>query len=165
MRLSAASIARDDLDIRTAREPGLNGRNFSIGEKRHGGVVTALAACWRFECGVAEEHDENQLFRISVPSGDHSPGDLALSPARAETGLVKLFDGHPEEIESHELEALRISPHDTEAGIWVAYIAIAKLYLGAYEEALGFLRRDNQDENRATIRMRMCRRGGDEGRA
>ena len=27
------------------------------------------------------------------------------------------------------------------------------------------LRRDNQDENRATIRMRMCRRGGDEGRA
>ena len=27
------------------------------------------------------------------------------------------------------------------------------------------MRRDNQDENRATIRMRMCRRGGDEGRA
>ena len=27
------------------------------------------------------------------------------------------------------------------------------------------LRRDNQDENRATIRMRMRRRGGDEGRA
>src|SRR5208283_4853370 len=29
---------------------------------------------------VAKEHDENQLLRISVPSGDHSPGDLALSP-------------------------------------------------------------------------------------
>jgi putative transposase len=28
---------------------------------------------------VAEGHDENQLLRISVPSGDHSPGDLALS--------------------------------------------------------------------------------------
>ena len=27
------------------------------------------------------------------------------------------------------------------------------------------MRRDNQDENRATIRMRMRRRGGDEGRA
>ncbi len=27
------------------------------------------------------------------------------------------------------------------------------------------LRRDNQDENRPTIRMRMCRRGDDEGRA
>ena len=58
---------------------------------------------------------------------------LALNPnlaaARAETGLVKLFDGHPEETEGHELEALRVSPHGTEAGIWVAYIAIAKLYL------------------------------------
>src|SRR5271165_3802360 len=42
------------------------------------GVVTALAACWRIECGVTEEHDESQLYRISVPSGDHSPGDLAL---------------------------------------------------------------------------------------
>ena len=36
-------------------------------------------------CGlVAEEHDENQLLRISVPSGDHSPGDLALSPVHPE---------------------------------------------------------------------------------
>jgi len=33
---------------------------------------------------VAEEHDENQLLRISVPSGDHSPGDLALSPVHAQ---------------------------------------------------------------------------------
>jgi len=32
---------------------------------------------------VAEGHDENQLFRISVPSGNHSPGDLALSPVHA----------------------------------------------------------------------------------
>jgi PAS domain S-box-containing protein len=46
------------------------------------------AAHWRGRCHgvgglVAEEHDENQLFRISVPSGDHSPGDLALSPVHA----------------------------------------------------------------------------------
>jgi len=33
---------------------------------------------------VAKEHDENQLLRISVPSGDHSPGDLALSPVHAQ---------------------------------------------------------------------------------
>ena len=31
---------------------------------------------------VAKEHD-NQLLRISVPSGDHSLGDLALSPVHA----------------------------------------------------------------------------------
>ena len=30
---------------------------------------------------VADEHDENQLFRISVRSGDHSPGDLQLDRA------------------------------------------------------------------------------------
>ena len=34
---------------------------------------------------VAEEHAENQLLRISVPSGDHSPGDLALSPVHPQT--------------------------------------------------------------------------------
>ena len=65
---------------------------------------------------------------------------LALNPnsayAHALIGLAKLFDGHPEETESHELEALRISPHDTDANVWMAYIALAKLYLGAREEAL-----------------------------
>jgi TolB-like protein/Tfp pilus assembly protein PilF len=69
---------------------------------------------------------------------------LALNPnlasAHALIGLAKLFDGHPEETESHELEALRVSPHDSEADVWVSYIALAKLYLGAYEDALGFYR-------------------------
>ena len=36
---------------------------------------------------------------------------------------------------------MRVSPHDTEAGIWVAYIALSKLHLGAYEEALGLYHR------------------------
>ena len=70
---------------------------------------------------------------------------LALNPnlasAHALIGLAKLFDGHPEETESHELEALRVSPHDTEADVWVAYIALAKLYLGDYEGALSLYRR------------------------
>src|SRR5208283_5996974 len=86
---------------------------------------------------------------------------LALNPnlaaARAETGLVKLFDGHPEETEGHELEALRVSPHDTEAGIWVAYIARAKLDLGAYEEALDLYRRAKElNPNYATGRFHMA---------
>ena len=37
---------------------------------------------------VAKEHDENQLLRISVPSGDHSPGDLALSPVHAQRPIL-----------------------------------------------------------------------------
>ena len=59
---------------------------------------------------------------------------LALNPnlasAHALIGLAKLYDGHPEETESHEREALRVSPRDTEADVWVAYMALAKLYLG-----------------------------------
>jgi TolB-like protein/class 3 adenylate cyclase len=70
---------------------------------------------------------------------------LALNPnfasAHALIGLAKLFDGHPEETESHELEALRVSPYDTEADVWVAYMALAKRYLGDYEGALKLYRR------------------------
>jgi adenylate cyclase len=86
---------------------------------------------------------------------------LALNPnlasAHSLIGLAKLFDGHPEETESHELEALRVSPHDTEADVWVEYIALAKLHLGAYEEALGFFRRAKElNPNYATGRFNMA---------
>jgi TolB-like protein/class 3 adenylate cyclase len=86
---------------------------------------------------------------------------LALNPnlaaAHAQIGLAKVFDGHPEETESHELEALRVSPHDTEASFWVAYIALAKLHLGAYEEALDSYRRSNElNPNYATGRFNMA---------
>jgi hypothetical protein len=46
------------------------------------GIVTAAAACWRFECGIAKEHEENQLRlgsrlrsyirRYGCISGSHS---------------------------------------------------------------------------------------------
>ena len=86
---------------------------------------------------------------------------LALNPnlaaAHAVIGLAKVFDDHPEQTESHELEALRVSPHDTEANVWVAYIALAKLHLGAYEEALDLYRRSNElNPNYATGRFNMA---------
>jgi TolB-like protein/Tfp pilus assembly protein PilF len=91
------------------------------------------------------------LWRVEVqtkrgPQGvAESERALALNPnlasAHALIGLAKLFDGHPEETESHELEALRVSPHDTEADVWVAYMALAKLYLGDPEGALSLYRR------------------------
>jgi adenylate cyclase len=86
---------------------------------------------------------------------------LALNPnlaaAHGAIGVAKVFDGHPEEAESHELEALRVSPHDTEAYIWVAYIALAKLHLGAYEDALGFFRRAKElNPNYPTGRFNMA---------
>ena len=85
---------------------------------------------------------------------------LALNPnlaaAHAQIGLAKVFDGHPEETESHELEALHVSPHDTEASFWVAYIALAKLHLGAYEEALMYRRSNELNPNYATGRFNMA---------
>ena len=69
----------------------------------------------------------NLMCRVEVQTKRGAQGiaecerALALNPnlaaARAQTGLAKLFDGHPEETEGHELEALRVSPHDTEAGM------------------------------------------------
>ena len=80
-----------------------------------------------------------------------------LASAHAQIGLAKVFDGHPEETGSHELEALRVSPHDTEAGFWVAYMAVAKQHLGAYEDALGLYRRSIElNPNYATGRFIMA---------
>src|SRR5277367_6313553 len=86
---------------------------------------------------------------------------LALNPnlaaAHGAIGVAKVFDGHPEETESHELEALRVSPHDTEAYIWVAYIALAKLHLGDYEGALSLYRRAKElNPNYPTGRFNMA---------
>jgi TolB-like protein/cytochrome c-type biogenesis protein CcmH/NrfG len=86
---------------------------------------------------------------------------LALNPnlaaAHALIGLAKMFDGHPEETERHVREALRVSPHDTEAYDWVAVIAYAKQRLGAYEDALGFFRQSMElNPNYATGRFLMA---------
>ena len=64
-----------------------------------------------------------------------------LASAHALIGLAKLYDGHPEETESHVREALHASPRDTDAYIWVSFMALAKLHLGAYEEAVGLYHR------------------------
>jgi adenylate cyclase len=83
--------------------------------------------------------------------------DPNLASAHAVIGLAKLFDGRPEETEGHVREALRVSPHDSEAGVWVAYIALAKFYLGAYEEALDLFRQATDlNPNYATGRFNMA---------
>ena len=77
-----------------------------------------------------------------------------MAAAHAQIGLAKLFDGHPEEAEGYELEALRASPRDTDANVWLAYIALAKLHLGAYQDALGVYRRSIElNPNYATARF------------
>jgi tetratricopeptide (TPR) repeat protein len=70
---------------------------------------------------------------------------LALNPnlanVHAQIGYACLLNGRPEETEGHIREAMQASPRDTNMYIWIGFIAAAKLYLGADEEAVAGLRR------------------------
>ena len=48
-------------------------------------------------------------------------------------GLGKIFIGHAEETEAHVAEALRLSPRDTLAYLWMTNAGFAKIYLGSSE--------------------------------
>ena len=80
-----------------------------------------------------------------------------LASAHALIGLAKLYEGHPEETEGHVLEALRASPRDTDAYFWVGWMAEAKLYLGAYEDALNLCHRSIElNRNYPNARFTYC---------
>ena len=64
-----------------------------------------------------------------------------LAPDHAQIGFACLVNGRAEETESHVNEALQASPRDTNLYIWIGFVASAKLYLGADEEAVAWWRR------------------------
>jgi tetratricopeptide (TPR) repeat protein len=64
-----------------------------------------------------------------------------LAAAHAIIGFAKLANGHAEETESHELEAFRVSPRDSETNAWVGYLAESKQFLGDDEDAVTWNRR------------------------
>ena len=78
MRLSGASIVRDDLDIRIARQPGLNGRNFSIREKRHDPTSFEIADDRSIAMISAHAPIANSDHPVTGTQRSHSP-DLALA--------------------------------------------------------------------------------------
>jgi TolB-like protein/class 3 adenylate cyclase len=67
--------------------------------------------------------------------------DRNLAAAHPLIGLGKILIGRAEETEAHTAEALRLSPRDTLAYIWMSHAGVAKLYLGSYEQATACLRR------------------------
>jgi TolB-like protein/Tfp pilus assembly protein PilF len=67
--------------------------------------------------------------------------DRNLAHAHSRIGMAKAFIGRAEETESHVLEALRLSPRDTDAYIWMLIVGIAKVSLGRDEEAVVWLLR------------------------
>ena len=73
--------------------------------------------------------------------------DRNLAHAHNIIGLGKLCIGRAEETEAHVAEALRLSPRDTMAYLWMNVAGVAKLHLGSYEQAVAWLRR-SVDANR-----------------
>jgi TolB-like protein len=67
--------------------------------------------------------------------------DPNLAAAHGGIGLAKIFIGRAVETEAHVSEALRLSPRDSFAWVWLQYAGGAKLTLGANEEAVARLRR------------------------
>jgi TolB-like protein len=67
--------------------------------------------------------------------------DRNLAHAHAYVGIGKIFIGRAEETESHIAEALRLSPRDTLAYVWMAPAGTAKRHLGIWEEAVAWFRR------------------------
>jgi tetratricopeptide (TPR) repeat protein len=62
--------------------------------------------------------------------------DRNCAPAHGFFGFAKFLLGRGEETEAHVLEALRISPRDSNAWVWILYVGLAKFYQGRDEEAL-----------------------------
>jgi tetratricopeptide (TPR) repeat protein len=56
-------------------------------------------------------------------------------------GFGKHFLGRPEETEAHVAEAMRLSPRDTMAYLWMTYLGIAINQLGRWEQAIPWFRR------------------------
>ena len=67
--------------------------------------------------------------------------DRNLADAHAHIGFGKIFIGRAEETEAHIAEALRLSPRDTYAYIWMARVGLANLHLGHWEQAIAWYRR------------------------
>ena len=67
--------------------------------------------------------------------------DRNLASAHAFIGFGKIFLGRADEAETHVAEALRLSPRDTSAYMWMTTAGIAKNHLGLYDQAALWSRR------------------------
>ena len=67
--------------------------------------------------------------------------DRNLVHAHSYIGLGKILTGRPEETEAHIGDALRLSPRDTMAYVWMSVAGIAKNAAGSYEQAVAWSRR------------------------
>jgi tetratricopeptide (TPR) repeat protein len=65
----------------------------------------------------------------------------SLASAHAMLGLAKYLIGHGEETETHVQEALRLSPLDSFAYLWMLFAGVAKIQSDDFEDAATWLKR------------------------
>jgi tetratricopeptide (TPR) repeat protein len=66
--------------------------------------------------------------------------DRNLAAAHGYIGQAMYMIGRGERTETHIQEALRLSPRDTNAYLWIAFTGLAKIYLRSDEEAVARFR-------------------------
>jgi TolB-like protein/class 3 adenylate cyclase len=64
-----------------------------------------------------------------------------LAAAAASIGFGKILIGRAEETEAHVSEALRLSPRDGAAFVWLTHVGLASNHLGRWEQAIAWCRR------------------------
>jgi TolB-like protein/class 3 adenylate cyclase/Flp pilus assembly protein TadD len=67
--------------------------------------------------------------------------DRNLARAAGAIGFGKILIGCAEEAETQVAEALRLSPRDTTAFVWMTHVGVAKNLLGAWDQAVAWCRR------------------------
>jgi TolB-like protein len=124
------SFAPDPMAAFAAAEAKLTKALSTVPDHALGHVYLGLVEMWtkRAVEGIAECEHALAL-------------DRNLAHAHSSIGFGKIFIGRAEETEAHIVEALRLSPRDTMAYIWMTNGALAKLHLGSYEQAVAWFRR------------------------
>ena len=130
--------------------------------------VTAAVSLFVIDRATALSSAEAKLTRALSAVPDHARGHLALgivyiftkraaqaiaecehalaldrnlAEANAWIGTGKIHIIRPEETEAHIVEALRLSPRDTLAYLWMYAAGLAKYHLGLYDQAVVWFRR------------------------
>ena len=97
-------------------------------------------ALGHMQLGLVEIHSKRAAEGIA--KSEHALKlDRNLANAHSNIGFGKIFIGRAEETEGHVVEALRLSPRDTMAYIWMGVAGSAKVLLGAHEQAVAWFRR------------------------
>jgi len=150
-RASAADPDNVDALIGSARVDALEGANAFVTDSTV--ALAAAEAKLTKALSLAPDHAGAHMYLGLVYIWTKRAGDgiaqcehaLALDRNLAEAhsaiGLGKILAGRPEETEAHIAEALRLSPRDTLAYVWMTNVGIAKNQVASWEQAVGWLRR------------------------